>query len=241
MIKSIVLISLSGVDRPGITSAITQIMARYNATVLDIGQAVIHNHLNLGLLVELENTIKPQLLHDVEECAASMDIRTVAEEVPAASYESWVGQQGKAKHIVTLLAKRVTAEHIAAVTSVAAEYGLSFDHITRLSGRIPLDSFDDQTKASVEFSARGDVVAIGQLRSALMALASSLDVDIAVQEDNLFRRNRRLVCFDMDSTLIDAEVIDELAKEAGVGEQVAAITESAMRGDIEFNESFSQR
>ena len=157
------------------------------------------------------------------------------------SYDHWVSQQGKPRHIVTLLAPRVKAEHIARVTAVTAASGLNIDKINRLSGRIPLHRIDEHTKACVEFSVRGTPADHNDFRSTLLELASEMDVDIAYQEDNIFRRHRRLVVFDMDSTLIEAEVIDELAKEAGVGDQVAAITESAMRGDIDFNESFRQR
>ncbi len=238
-VKSIILMSLSGVDRPGITSSVSQIMASYGVNVLDIGQSVIHNQLNLGLLLEL--TPNDAFFDEIKVSASSMGIAATFDEVSVDSYNDWVNNQGKTRHIVTLLTKKITAEQIAAVTSVGKEYGLNFDIITRLSGRIPIDSFDRQNKASVEFSARGEVEDLGDLRQAFMKLAVSLDADIAVQEDNLYRRNRRLVCFDMDSTLIDAEVIDELAIEAGVGDQVAAITESAMRGEIAFDESFRQR
>jgi phosphoserine phosphatase len=241
-VKNIILISLSGVDKPGITSSVSQIMAKYAVNVLDIGQSVIHDQLNLGVLVELSSLEnKPDFISAISTCASNMNIASSFDDISVESYHEWVSHQGKSRHIVTLLAKIITAEQIAAVTSVGTEYGLNFDQITRLSGRIPLDSFEQQTKASVEFSARGEVLDLGALRQAFMKLASSLDVDIAVQEDNLYRRNRRLVCFDMDSTLIDAEVIDELAKEAGVGEQVAEITEAAMRGEIDFDSSFRRR
>lgn len=240
--KNIILITLSGEDKPGITSAVTTIMAQYQANILDIGQSVIHNQLNLGLLAELDDQAKEAaFLQEIETCAQAMGITAGFERVNVDSYTQWVNQQGKSRHIVTLLAKKITAEHIAAVTAVGVEYGLNFDNITRLSGRIPLDEVNAQSKSSVEFTARGEVADLAQLRQALMKLSASLDVDIAVQEDNLYRRNRRLVCFDMDSTLIDAEVIDELAIEAGVGEQVAEITEAAMRGELDFNESFSRR
>jgi phosphoserine phosphatase len=241
-VKKVILMSFSGMDKPGITSSVSHIMAKYDVNVLDIGQSVIHDQLNLGVLVEVNVQDNDSILFgEIQACVDSMDIKVAFDEISKESYRDWVQNQGKTRHIVTLLAKIITAEHIAAVTAVGTEHGLNFDNITRLSGRIPLDSFDQQTKASVEFSARGEVTDLGELRQAFMKLASSLDVDIAVQEDNLYRRNRRLVCFDMDSTLIDAEVIDELAKEAGVGEQVSNITEAAMRGDIDFNESFKQR
>jgi phosphoserine phosphatase len=241
-VKDIILISISGADKPGITSSISRIMASYQVNVLDIGQAVIHNQLNLGFLIELPEMAQYEsLLGEISLYASQEGIKFDSESITQASYQQWVQQQGKSRHIVTLLARKITAEQLSAVTAVGKEYGLNFDNITRLSGRIPLDSVDEQTKACVEFSARGEVTDLSELRKAFMQLAASMDVDIAVQEDNLYRRNRRLVCFDMDSTLIDAEVIDELAIEAGVGEQVAAITESAMQGEIDFNESFCRR
>lgn len=238
----ILLINLSGEDKPGITSQMTRIMARHQIDVLDIGQAVIHNQLSLGLLVGLsENVDQNIFLDQIRLCASQVGMSIVVTEVSHESYEQWVHQQGKSRHIVTLLARKITAEHITAVTSIGAEYGLNFDQITRLTGRVHLKDVNDQQKSSVEFSARGEVADLGELRQALMKLSAELNIDVAVQEDNLYRRNRRLVCFDMDSTLIQAEVIDELAKEAGVGDQVVAITEAAMRGEVDFNESFSQR
>jgi phosphoserine phosphatase len=97
------------------------------------------------------------------------------------------------------------------------------------------------SKACVEFTVRGELSDSSAFRSNLLEVAGALDVDLAFQEDNMYRRNRRLVAFDMDSTLIEAEVIDELAIEAGVGEQVSAITERAMRGELDFSESFRAR
>ena len=238
----IILISVFGVDQPGIVSLVTQILARYEATILDIGQAVIHQNLNLGVLVALSSSVDRSALEsELSRAIESKQNRIKYEPISHESYEQWVMQQGKPRHIVTLLARHVEAEHIASVTDVAFKHGLSFDQITRLSGRIPLADLSSQTKSSVEFSARGRAANLADLRADFMQLASQFDIDIAVQEDNLYRRNRRLVCFDMDSTLIEAEVIDELAKAAGVGKQVAAITEAAMSGEIDFNESFSRR
>ncbi|MBX2808040.1 MAG: phosphoserine phosphatase SerB [Cellvibrionaceae bacterium] len=238
----IVLINIFGVDQPGIVSTITGILSTYGAAVLDIGQAVIHQHLTLGILISLPPVNKRRALEQ-ELCVAveAMDNRIKFETVGHDSYADWVEQQGKPRHIVTLLARHITAEHLASVTAVAVNHGLSFDRITRLSGRIPLASLSSQTQASIEFSARGVAADLAALRANFMELAVSFDIDVAVQEDSIYRRNRRLVCFDMDSTLIEAEVIDELAKEAGVGEQVVQITEAAMAGDLDFNQSFTQR
>ena len=240
--RKLILITISGHDRPAITSGISRVLSEYGVVILDIGQAVIHETLSLGILIEVseecDHTIlETQVLALIEDLGLHVRFQPITEE----SYDEWVSQQGKQRHIVTLLARHITAEQICALTSIMAESGLNIDNISRLSGRVSLDHENDLTKACVEFSARGKPQDIVKLREDLAELASSLGVDIAFQKDNMFRRTRRLVCFDMDSTLIEAEVIDELAKAAGVGEEVAKITEAAMQGELDFNESFKRR
>ena len=239
---SIVLINLSGHDRPGITSAISEILANYKVNILDIGQAVIHDTLALGLLAHLpaeakNSPVLQELLFKAHEWGMQIRFTPVTEE----SYEQWVGGQGKGRYIITLLGRRITAEQIARVTKTVADNGLNIDRIHRLSGRVSMSHFEQQGRACVELSARGDTLDTAELRRHFLALAGELEVDIAVQEDNIYRRNRRLVVFDMDCTLIEPEVIDELAIEAGVGKEVAAITERAMCGELDFSESFRAR
>lgn len=240
--KEVVLIKVSGEDKPGVTASITGILAQYGVNILDIGQAEIHDNLSLGILAEMPGTAESAaVLKDVlfrsHELGMSVRFTPVSNE----KYDNWVAAQGKPRHIITLLARKLTAEHITRVTEIVANHELNIDNISRLSGRIPLE--DEQqglNKASVEFSVRGQVDQ-ALMRAEFLQVASDLGVDIAMQADSPFRRNRRLVAFDMDSTLIEAEVIDELAIEAGVGDEVIAITESAMRGEIDFNESFQRR
>lgn len=242
--KELVLISIAGPDRPGVTASITEVLDRYDVNVLDIGQSVIHDSLSLGLLVD----IPPLAIDSGAAVKASvnavmaelgMSVRFVS--ITKSSYEHWVAQQGKPRHIVTLLARRITAHHISRLSRIVANNHLNIDKITRLSGRVPLEAISTTTQSCVEFSLRGAVTNLNSLRGEFMQLANELDVDIAYQEDNIFRRNRRLVAFDMDSTLIEMEVIDELAKRAGVGDQVSAITEQAMRGELDFKQSFVRR
>jgi phosphoserine phosphatase len=236
------LISITGMDRPGITASITQVLADYDVNILDIGQAVIHDALSLGMVVQVPSTIHEEdVFEAVTEKIDAMRLGVRFVKISRDSYEHWVGQQGKGRHIVTLLARRITAHHISRLTHVVAENGLNIDRITRLSGRIPLESVHNGGQACVEFSLRGNVADLPALQREFMQLSDEIDVDIAYQENNVYRRHRRLVAFDMDSTLIQAEVIDELAKRAGVGKQVAAITERAMYGEIDFKESFIQR
>nr|WP_241263405.1 phosphoserine phosphatase SerB [Parahaliea mediterranea] len=236
------LITLSGPDRPGITTAVTGILARHAGNVLDIGQAVIHATLSMGLLVELPaGHERAGLLAALEAFAEDSGLKLRSETVAPESYREWVEAQGRARYIITLLARKITAEQVSRVSAVFADHGLGIDGITRLSGRIPLGELPPLSKACAEFSVRGPLGDPEAFRRDLLELSSSLDVDLALQEDNMFRRHRRLVAFDMDSTLIEAEVIDELAREAGVGDEVSAITERAMRGELDFNESFRAR
>lgn len=240
--SDVTLIKITGPDQPGITLSVTTLLAEHAIHVLDIGQAVIHNNLALGLLVEIPHQVDQNILFSrVSEQLEALGMSIELSSVDANAYDAWTKEQGKPRHIVTLLVRKVKAEHISAVTALVTQYGLNIDKITRLSGRVPLEKETEQSKACVEFSLRGDLDDAQIVRRSLLELATTLNIDIAYQEDDMFRRNRRLVVFDMDSTLIEAEVIDELAKVAGVGDQVSAITESAMRGEIDFNESFERR
>jgi phosphoserine phosphatase len=241
-VQEIILINITGPDRPGLTAAITGILSRSDVNILDIGQAVIHDTLSFGILVEMAGgSDKSDVLKDVLFRASELDQQVKFTPISADDYAQWVSGQGKPRHIVTLLARRITAEHIARVSTITAHHGLNIDHIDRLSGRIPEGLPADQGKGCIEFSVRGEPADPEQLRAEFLTIAQELNVDIAFQQDSIFRRNRRLVVFDMDSTLIDAEVIDELAKAAGVGEQVADITERTMRGELDFQASFRER
>jgi phosphoserine phosphatase len=236
------LITISGDDQAGVTAGLTAILAEHSVNILDIGQAVIHATLSLGLLVELpENSPVPEVADAVRNFAFKRDLRVVTSPVSAESYSQWVEAQGMARYIITLLARKITSDQIARVTSVISQHGLNIQGINRLSGRIPVGRLPALSKACVEFSARGSLRDHANFRRELLEVAGALEVDLAYQQDNMYRRNRRLVAFDMDSTLIEAEVIDELAKLAGVGDQVSAITERAMRGEIDFSESFRTR
>ena len=240
--KNILLINVFGEDKPGVTSAITEVLSRYDDSLLDIGQAVIHDQLSLAILAAVPGQVNIDLVTDeVRSTLLAMDIRAKFLPISNEAYHNWVEQQGKPRHMVTLLARKIDAIHLALVTTVCANNDLNIDKIVRLSGRMRLDDSDKLGRACVEFSVRGEAQDPRAFRNSLLELASQHNIDIAYQEDNIYRRNRQLVVFDMDSTLIDAEVIDELAIEAGVGDQVAAITEAAMQGELDFKQSFSQR
>lgn len=240
--KEIILLNISGADKPGLTAQLTEILAQYSVRILDMGQAVIHEDLALGILFEVpqESEASPilkDLLFKSYELGLNAKFTPISEE----RYDEWVSHQGKDRFIVTLLARQLTAEHIAKATAIICTQGLNIDLITRLSGRTTLNGDQSNAKAVVEFSVRGTPNNIDEMKSSFVTVSGETGIDIAFQIDNIFRRNRRLVCFDMDSTLIQTEVIDELAIRAGVGDEVIAITEDAMRGKIDFKESFIKR
>ena len=240
--NEIILLNISGKDKPGLTASLMEILSQYNVNILDMGQSVIHEDLGLGILFEVPKQSKSSsILKDLLFKAYELDTHISFTPIPLDRYEEWVGNQGKERYLITVLAPRLTAADIARVARVIADQKLNIDTISRLSGRKSLRRKNKVAKAVVEFSVRGTPADIKGMKQALLAIASQSDVDIAFQEDNVFRRTRRLVCFDMDSTLIQTEVIDELAMRAGVGNQVKEITARAMRGEIDFKESFRER
>jgi len=242
MNKEIFLLNISGQDKPGLTASLTGVLAQFEAKVLDIGQANIHDTLSLGILFEIESGEKSaSVLKELLFKAYELGINAKFKPVSSEAYENWVGLQGKDRYIVTLLGSKLSAEQISAVTKVVSDKKLNIDSIKRLTGRLSLVKEDEYPRSSIQLSIRGKIENKAEFTEKFMQISRDLDVDIAFQEDNIYRRNRRLVCFDMDSTLIQAEVIDKLAELAGVGDQVKAITESAMQGEIDFNESFKRR
>jgi len=242
MANEIFLLNISGQDKPGLTSSLTSVLATYGAKILDIGQANIHDTLSLGFLFEIGTKKKSAaVLKDLLFKAYELGVKAKFTPISLEDYEKWVSLQGKDRYIVTVLGEKLVAEQISEVTKVISEQNLNIDAIKRLTGRTSLVKTEEYPRASIQLSIRGRIENKAELTSKFMQISHDLDVDIAFQEDNIYRRNRRLVCFDMDSTLIQTEVIDELADLAGVGEQVRAITESAMQGEIDFNESFKKR
>lgn len=241
--SEIILISISGEDKPGVTNAITTILGKYNASILDIGQADIHHTLSLGILFRVSNhsdsgNILKEVLFKCSEINVAVRFTPVSEE----RYTNWVGRQGKSRYIVTVLGKVITASQLAVVTNALLAQELNIDSIKRLTGRPTLDTKnEDDVRFCIELSVRGELKDKSALSAQFLKYSSELGMDLSFQKDDMYRRNRRLICFDMDSTLIKTEVIDELADRAGVGEEVRAITEAAMRGELDFSESFKQR
>lgn len=238
----LILINISGKDRPGLTSALTEILGKYDASILDIGQADIHHTLSLGILFKTTSEQSGNIMKELLFKAGEMNVSIRFSPITIEAYNEWVNRQGKHRWILTILGRRITAKQIAAVSRIVAEQELNIDAIQRLTGRMPLHEGEEaMDKSCIEFSVRGTPIDKAKMQKELMELASELEFDVSMQEDTIYRRSRRLICFDMDSTLIETEVIDELAMRAGVGNEVKAITESAMRGEIDFKESFTQR
>lgn len=239
--EELILLNINGTDRLGVTAKLTEILAQNNANILDIGQADIHNNLSLGILIQCDASTSGEILKELLFKSYELGVNIRFKPISPEEYSKWVSMQGRNRYIVTILGRKLTAKQIAGVSRIIAEQDMNIDDIKRLTGRIPLDENERTPKASVEFSVRGTPKDKEKMKADFLKLATELQVDISFQEDSMYRRMRRLICFDMDSTLIETEVIDELAIRAGVGDKVKAITESAMRGEIDFTESFRRR
>ena len=240
--KEIILLKVSGQDKLGVTAGLTSILATYGATILDIGQADIHDTLSLGILFEIEKgSNSGPVLKDLLFKAYELGIKVKFTPVTIEDYENWVKAQRKQRYIINVLGEELTAVQLSAVTQILSNNKLNIDSIIRLTGRASLVEKEEYPRSCIQLSVTGSLLDKTTMTSRFMDVSRDLNVDISFQEDNMYRRNRRLVCFDMDSTLIQTEVIDELAELAGVGEEVRAITESAMNGEIDFSESFKKR
>lgn len=236
-----ILIRITGQDRPGLTAAAMEILARYNARILDIGQADIHSTLSLGILIRIDELHSGQVMKELLFKAEELNVNIGFSPISDDEYESWVDHQGKNRYILTVIGRTLSAKQIAAATKIIADQGLNIDFIRRMTGRISIKHPEKNVRSCIEFSLRGNPKDRSLMQSKLMHLASEQEIDFSFQRDDMYRRMRRLICFDMDSTLIQTECIDELAMRAGVGDKVKAITERAMRGEIDFKESFTQR
>ncbi|WP_275288560.1 phosphoserine phosphatase SerB [Halomonas elongata] len=234
-----VLIRATGSARPGQLAGLGRALARSGARLLDINQSVTFGILSLEALVGLDREADLEGALSAAGDELGLDVQAI--QVSAEDYHRWSLQAGQPRLIMTLLAPHLPAGILAEVGALTAEHGLTVELIHRLSGRESLDGAMPQHGACVECWLRGDDVDIEALREKALALGAVHGIDIALQEDSIWRRHRRLVCFDMDSTLIQTEVIDELARRHGVFDEVAEITERAMRGELDFQQSFRER
>lgn len=239
--KEQILISITGQDRPGLTASVMTILSRYNTQILDIGQADIHNTLSLGILVRMDESYSGQVMKELLFKATELGVNIGFSPISDTEYEKWVGRQGKHRYILTIIGRTLAAKQIASATQIITAQGLNIDSILRLTGRQSILNPQKNVKACIEFSLRGTPENRSLMQEQLMKMSTDMEIDFSFQRDDMYRRMRRLICFDMDSTLIQTECIDELAERAGVGNQVREITERAMRGEIDFKESFTER
>ena len=240
--REIVLINITGKDKPGLTACLTNILAQYNVSILDIGQAVIHDYLSLGILVEIPvEHASSSILKDLLFAAHKLGIQIRFSAVDADSHENWSSHEGQQRRIITLLGRKLTGEQLAKIAKAIADNNLNIDVITRLSGLISPNDRTAKSKACIRFNVSGNLKEPGQFRGRLLEISNHTGIDISFHVDDIFKHARRLVVFDMDSTLIQGEVINQLAHAHGVGRQVAEITESAMSGELDFNESLIRR
>lgn len=218
------LITVTGRDRPGLTSGLCAVLAEEEARILDMEQVVIRDRLILGLLVSL-GTEEERTRRRLTERAADLGVSIEFE--PMAPRGAGYGPQ---RHYVTVLGQPLRAAAIAAVTGRIADCGSNIERIVRLS-RYPIMSYELLLSG-------GDGE---RLRSELVAEAARQRIDVAVQRATLYRRAKRLIVMDVDSTLVQGEVIELLAEHAGCGEQVRQVTERAMAGELDFEESLRER
>ena len=236
-----ILVRITGQDRPGLTASVMSILAKYDAQILDIGQADIHSTLSLGILIRMDETHSGQVMKELLFKASELNVNIGFAPITDDEYEDWVGHQGKNRYILMVMGRQLEAKQIEAATRVIADQGLNIDSIIRLTGRKSIKNPGKHVRACIEFSLRGEPKNRQDMQRQFLKLSAEMEIDFSFQRDDMFRRMRRLICFDMDSTLIQTECIDELAERAGVGAEVRAITESAMRGEIDFKESFTRR
>ena len=236
-----ILVRITGQDRPGLTASIMGILAKYDAQILDIGQADIHSTLSLGILIRMDETHSGQVMKELLFKATELGVQIGFSPISDDEYEDWVGHQGKNRYILMVMGRQLEARHIEGATRILADQGFNIDSILRLTGRKSIKNPTQHSRACIQFSLRGEPTDRQEMQSKLMKLSQEMEIDFSFQRDDMFRRMRRLICFDMDSTLIQTECIDELAERNGVGAEVRAITESAMRGEIDFKESFTRR
>jgi phosphoserine phosphatase len=240
--REIVLINITGKDKSGLTAQLTETLAGYNVTILDIGQAVIHEFLSLGILIEIPDEHRSaSILKDLLFAAHKLGITAQFTPIEENRYEEWVAQQGKERRIITMLGRKINAAQICRLAQSIADNGLNIEVITRLSGRVSLLNPETSPKACIQMSVSGRLADPDGFRARLLSISEQTGVDISFHVDNLYSQNRRLVVFDMDSTLVQAEVINLLAERAGAGAEVARITEEAMNGKLDFKESLTRR
>ena len=234
------LVSISGQDKPGLMSALMGICVEYDAQILDMGQAVIHDELALGLLLSSANL--DAMSEAIEARCEQTGSALRMQRVNADDYGTWSQTIFQSPLILTLLTNASAAQPLQAVSALTHTYRMNIDTVRRLTKPKALaGTADTDDRFGLEMRLSGELASSVEFQAELLKLADHSGFDVSLQRDSVFRRNRRLVAFDMDSTLIAEEVMDELAKRHGVGAEVVAIADAAMAGQLDFKESFRRR
>jgi len=231
--KELVLVSIYGKDKKGVTATLTRILADHSVDLINIDQAAAHGRLTIYLLIGFEkgnsdsDPVMKELLFESKKMGLNLDFQVYKDEVEPVTK----------KHktfAITCLGQNVSSSAIAAIAEILASKNLNIDAIEKLAHK---------NLSCFEILARTEDSSIKskEITRALLHLNSEFNIDIAVQKESIYRRAKRLVVMDMDSTLVQVEVIDELAKLQNVGEKVSEITERAMNGEIDFTESLRER
>lgn len=226
-----VLITAKGKDSPGITAALTSVLSEAGTSILDIEQVVIHNLLTLSMLIEISEEEKKPLLKDLLYRSKELDVDLDFSLVP--EKDVILHRPSAQTYVITCLGEYIPTRSIATVSKALFEKGMNIEKIGKLAwGKLQC----------LEMTARADSpISLRELTGYFLDISHETGVDIAVQRESLYRKAKRLVIMDMDSTLIQVEVIDELAFLAGVGDEVKEITQRAMNGEINFKESLRER
>ena len=240
--SNLVLIRVRGEDKHGLLHKMTSLLAPHDVDILDMAQSLIHDGLLFGMVVNFKSDPKEHAIVFRDLLFKSHEMGLTIKFVPLTpeAYEKWVEEYAQVRYIVTLLSTSLSARQMALATEIFQKQGLNVETIRRLSKPKSL-LVPDQNYSCIEMGVRGCPKDLNQLKQQFLELSSKEGMDLAFQKDDVYRRNRRVVVFDMDSTLLKIEVIDELARRMNVVDRVSEITELAMNGKIDFDESFRRR
>jgi len=227
--KDFVMVTVSGPDQPGITAAFSKILVDNHVEIVDIEQASLQDFLGLSFLLDMtgakqsKDGVLKDLLFEASRLHLTLNFRLFSETEMKA-------RNNKNLFILTYFGD---TRALAEISNVLAEENANIEMISNLTRHCA---------SCVELTINvNQVKNLSQLKAKVLAQSHELNIDLALQKMEAYRKNKRLVFFDMDSTLVDMEIIDEMAQKAGVFKEVSRITEKAMRGDIDFEESLTQR
>ena len=190
--REIILLKVSGQDKPGVTAGLTSVLATYDAIILDIGQADIHDTLSLGILFQIKKgSTSGPVLKDLLFKGYELGIKVKFIPISIPDYEKWVKAQRKQRYIINILGEVLTASQLAAVTQIMSNQHLNIDSIIRLTGRTSIIETEENPRSCVQLSVTGTAVDRASMTASFMEISRTLNVDISFQEDNMYRRNRR--------------------------------------------------